>query len=234
MGGNKYMKITTWNIRRLGFVYIIQKISFKEYKTWLEFVPTSSSAPRPLGAAYVPILLSEVGQEQRLSGNGDREATVVGAGLCDGEGERAYTAYTPHFFFASRTNVFSFLVVVSATKTFWRHFCRQNVCPRNVQNRSFGDGRVDTVSASDFSRRPLDIDNEETISQPGGQYKDKETNVDIGTSVPDIGTDCEPPKSVEPVKESQTSPDAPAPTLRRSARNRKPPTYLGDFVLAMN
>ena len=28
-------------------------------------------------------------QEQRPSGNGDREAIVVGAGLCDGEGERA-------------------------------------------------------------------------------------------------------------------------------------------------
>ena len=52
--------------------------------------------PRPLGAAYIPILLSEIEQEQRPSGNGDREAIVVGAGLWDGEGERAYTAYTPH------------------------------------------------------------------------------------------------------------------------------------------
>ena len=59
-------------------------------------VPISSSAPRPLGAAYIPILLSEVEQEQRPSGNGDREAIVVGAGLCDGEGERPYTAYAPH------------------------------------------------------------------------------------------------------------------------------------------
>ena len=25
-----------------------------------------------------------------------REAIVVGAGLCDGEGERAYTGYAPH------------------------------------------------------------------------------------------------------------------------------------------
>ena len=99
---------------------------------------------------------------------------------------------------------------------------------------SFGDGRVDTVSPSDLSRRPPDVDNEETISQSGGQYKDKKTNVDIGTLVPDIGTECEPPKSVEPVKESQISLDSPAPTLRRSARNRKPPTYLGDFVLTMN
>ena len=59
------------------------------------YAPISSSAPRPLGAAYVPILLSEVEQEQRPSGIGDREAIVVGAGLCDGEGERAYTAYDP-------------------------------------------------------------------------------------------------------------------------------------------
>ena len=34
-------------------------------------------------------------QEQRPSGIGDREAIVVGAGLCDGEGERAYTVYDP-------------------------------------------------------------------------------------------------------------------------------------------
>ena len=99
---------------------------------------------------------------------------------------------------------------------------------------SFGDGRVDMVSTSDLSRRSPHIDNEETISQPGGKYKVKETNVDIGTSVPGIGTECEPPKSVEPVKEFQISPESPAPTWRRSARNRKPPTYLGDFVLAMN
>ena len=39
------------------------------------YAPISSSAPRPLVAAYVPILLSEVEQEQRPSGNGDREAT---------------------------------------------------------------------------------------------------------------------------------------------------------------
>ena len=57
----------------------------------------SSSAPRPLGAAYIPILLSEVEQEQRPSGDGDREAIVVGAGLRDGEDERAYIAYAPHY-----------------------------------------------------------------------------------------------------------------------------------------
>ena len=52
----------------------------------------------PRGPAHNPILLSEVEQEQRPSGNGDREAIVVGAGLCDGEGERAFIAYAPHFF----------------------------------------------------------------------------------------------------------------------------------------
>ena len=43
--------------------------------------PISSGAPRPLEASYVPILLSEVEQEQRPRGNGDREAIVVGAGF---------------------------------------------------------------------------------------------------------------------------------------------------------
>ena len=68
-------------------------------KTCLGYVPISSSAPWPLRAAYVPILLSEVEQKQRPSGNGDPEAIVVGGGLCDGEGERAYTEYAPHFSF---------------------------------------------------------------------------------------------------------------------------------------
>ena len=58
------------------------------------YAPISSSAP-----AYVPILLSEFEQEQRPSGNGDCEAIVAGAGLCDGEGERAYTIYDPTFSF---------------------------------------------------------------------------------------------------------------------------------------
>ena len=59
------------------------------------YVPISSKVLRPLGAAYIPILLSEVEQEKRPSGNEDREAIVVGAGLCDDEGERAYT-HMPH------------------------------------------------------------------------------------------------------------------------------------------
>ena len=74
-------------------------MSFENYQTFLGYVPIYSSAPPPLGPAYVPIFLSEVEQEQRPSGNGDREAIVVGAGLCDGEGERAYAAYAPHYIF---------------------------------------------------------------------------------------------------------------------------------------
>ena len=78
------------NVRR----HVFAETSFAETScSPLGYVPISSSAPRPLGAAYMPILLSEVEQEQRPSGNGDREAIVVGAGLCDGEGERAYIAY---------------------------------------------------------------------------------------------------------------------------------------------
>ena len=61
--------------------------------------PISPSAPRPFGAAHISILLSEVEQEQRPGGNGDREPIVVGAGLCDGEGEPAYTVYDPIFIY---------------------------------------------------------------------------------------------------------------------------------------
>ena len=73
------------------FIFITYSAYFynMSYQVPLRYVPISSSALRPLGAAYIPILLSEVEQEQRPSGNEDREAIVVGAGLCDGEGERA-------------------------------------------------------------------------------------------------------------------------------------------------
>ena len=51
----------------------------------------SSRALRPL--SYVPILPSEVEQEQRPNGNGGCEAIVVRPGLRDDEGERAYAVY---------------------------------------------------------------------------------------------------------------------------------------------
>ena len=66
-------------------------------QTPLGYFPISSSDLRPLEAIFVLILLNEGEQVQRPSGNGDHEAIVVGIGLCDGEGERAYTAYAPHY-----------------------------------------------------------------------------------------------------------------------------------------
>ena len=63
----------------------------------LGYVLISFSALRNLGAAYIPNLLSEVEQEQRPSVKENREAILVGAGLCHGEGERAYTASAPHY-----------------------------------------------------------------------------------------------------------------------------------------
>ena len=52
------------------------------YQVPLGYVSISSSALRPLGAACIPILLSEVEPEQRPSGNEERQA---------------YTAYAPHY-----------------------------------------------------------------------------------------------------------------------------------------
>ena len=65
----------------------------------LGYVPISSSALRPVGAAFIPILLSEVEQEQRPSGNGDREAIVVGAGLSTVKAS-VHTSHTPHIIFS--------------------------------------------------------------------------------------------------------------------------------------
>ena len=109
--GNKFERIS-WN-----FIFEWTKFEFSKNRNKLESMcsnfelmavsikrasdisPISSSAPRPLGAAFVPILLSEVEQDQRPSANGDRGAVVVGAGLCNGEGERAYTGNAPRFSF---------------------------------------------------------------------------------------------------------------------------------------
>ena len=76
----KFDKIRPHSIRSQQFDQKVRPLSF-----------------RPEKFAHFPILPSEVEQEQRPSGNEDREAIVVGAGLCDGEGERAYTAYAPHY-----------------------------------------------------------------------------------------------------------------------------------------
>ena len=62
-------------------------------------------------------MLSEVEQEQRPSGNGDREAILDEPGLCDGEGERAYTGNAPHIIQNVSANVFSL-------RRFGIFFCR--------------------------------------------------------------------------------------------------------------
>ena len=64
--------------------------------------------------------------EQRPSGKADREAIVVGAGLCDGESERAYTGFDPHIIRNVSTNVFRL-------RRFGVFFCRNDFC-RNVRN----------------------------------------------------------------------------------------------------
>ena len=106
----------------------------KHEKCLRHVCPVSSSAPRPLGAAYIPILLSEVEQEQRPSGNGDRKTIGVGDGLCDNEGERAYTGYAPHIIRNVSANVFS-------VRRFGIFFAKRpppsscrNVFSRNVRN----------------------------------------------------------------------------------------------------
>ena len=89
------------------------------------YAAISSSTPLPLGAADVPILLSEVEQEQRPSGNGDREAIVVGAGLCDGEGERAYTVNDP--ILGEEKYLIHFRRFAGA-KTGYGRICRKTIC----------------------------------------------------------------------------------------------------------
>ena len=89
-------------------------------KRRLRYVPISPSATRSFEPVLFPILLSEVQQERRRSGNGDREAIVVEAGLCEGEGEREYTVYDPPFYFRP------FL----QNSTYWTWLCR----PKNYHS----------------------------------------------------------------------------------------------------
>ena len=105
--------------------------SFFRYPVWVGYTPSSSSALRPLGAAYVPILLSEVEQEQRPSRNGDREAIVVGAGLCDGEGERACTVYDP---ILGEQKFLIFFKRIAGAKTGYGTICRKTSPKPNLPN----------------------------------------------------------------------------------------------------
>ena len=88
------------------------------------YATTSFDAPRPLGAAYVPILLSEVEQEQRPSGNGDR----------DGECERAYTVYGPVL--GGEKNLKSYSTLLSALQ---EQLLSKNGTSRSQISRSIFD-----------------------------------------------------------------------------------------------
>ena len=63
-------------------------------------------------------------QEQRPSGNGDREAIVVGAGLCDGEGERTYTVYDP---ILGEEKYLIYFKRFAGTKTGYGAICRNTI-----------------------------------------------------------------------------------------------------------
>ena len=54
---------------RSNCVDVIAKVKWSKNVLAVGYARISSSAPRPLGAAYVPILLSEVEQERRPSGS---------------------------------------------------------------------------------------------------------------------------------------------------------------------
>ena len=112
------------------------------HKTCLGYVPISSNAPQPLGVAYFPILLSEVEQEQRPSGKRDLAVIVVGAGLCDREGERAYTGYAPDIIRNVSANVFSL-------RRFGIIFCR------NVRRHVFAETSFAETSGIRFELVPV-------------------------------------------------------------------------------
>ena len=123
------------------FIFITKSAYYynMSYQVPLGYVPISSSALRPLGAAYIPILLSEVEQEQRPSGNGDREAIVVGAGLCDGEGERAYTAYAPHYTISASPNAISPKVISPNVWSFRLIFLGRNYSTKFLGGMALGE-----------------------------------------------------------------------------------------------
>ena len=75
------------------------------YQVPLGYVPISSSALRPRGAAFIPILLSEVEQEQRPSGNGDREAIVVELVLATVRAS-VHTPHMPHIMIFPGNDIF--------------------------------------------------------------------------------------------------------------------------------
>ena len=85
---NSDRNLDFWETNRIA-----DRIAKKSMKRISDMSPFSLVPRGPLGAVYVHILLSDVEQEQRPSGNGDRKAILVGAGLCDMVGEPAYAVH---------------------------------------------------------------------------------------------------------------------------------------------
>ena len=106
MHGKKFERISSnFNFEWTKFEFSKNRNKFESLCSNFELSIKRASDISPFGLvprgplSNVPILLSEVEQEQRPSGIGGRGAIVVGAGLCDGEGGRAYTGYAPHLSF---------------------------------------------------------------------------------------------------------------------------------------
>ena len=99
-------------------------------------------------------MLSEVEQEQRPSGNGDRQAIFVGACLCDGEGERAYTVYDP--ISGEEKYLINFKRFWGA-KTGYRTICRKTSCNNPICRlwRTFCGKLFGNLSLSKFSAKCL-------------------------------------------------------------------------------
>ena len=104
---------------------------------------------RPLGAAYIPILLSEVEQEQRPCKNGDREDIVLGAGLCDGESERAYTVYDP---ILGEEKYPIYFKRFAGAKTGYGTICWKTICRKTICRNQFAE-REDQFVETQFAER---------------------------------------------------------------------------------
>ena len=102
-----------------------------EYKSRLWYVPISSSVLRPIGTAYVSILVSDVKQEQLPSRRGDPEAIVVGAGLCEAAGERANTVFDPTLLSIKykSTIAVDLCLSIRGFSINVDHTCRSEFCP---------------------------------------------------------------------------------------------------------
>ena len=96
---------------------------------------------------YYRALLSEVEQEQRPSGNGDREAIVVGAGFCDSEGE-VHTQHMPHIMIVNRLEANKECFRPEGFDEIRPHFIRSLQFDQKVRPLSFRTGKFNIFTAT--------------------------------------------------------------------------------------